>query len=132
MSTPAELKYAETHEWVKVDRTSQPPQAVVGITDFAVKQLNDLVYMELPRVGQELNAGKEFGEVESVKAVSPLYAPLSGKVVAVNSDLPQDLDRLVKDPYGDGWLIKLELTDESGLDKLLDADAYSKQCAAEG
>ncbi len=123
--SPEKLKYAESHEWVD----SSTGEAVIGISAFAVEQLNDLVFMALPSVGRKLKAGEEFGEVESVKAVSPLYSPISGEVVAVNTDLPQQLENLSSDPYGKGWMIKVRPTDPSELNKLLDHAAYTKQCA---
>lgn len=102
---------------------------MVGITDFAIEQLTDLVYMALPKVGRVIKAGEEFGEVESVKAVSPLYSPVSGEVVAVHSELVDKLDKLGDDPFGDGWIIKVKLPNNAPLDGLLDYAAYKKQCA---
>ncbi|MEM0926795.1 MAG: glycine cleavage system protein H, partial [Planctomycetota bacterium] len=99
---------------------------------FAIEQLNDLVYMELPEPGKTLDAGEEFGEVESVKAVSPLYSPVGGEIVDVHADLPDNLDNLNSDPYDFGWIIKVKLTDESSLEKLMDFAAYEKQCAESG
>jgi len=129
---PENLLYSETHEWVSVATEGGQKIATIGISDFAVHQLTDLVFMQLPAVGTEVRAGKEFGEVESVKAVSPLYSPVSGKVVAVNDQLPKKLETLSHDPYGEGWMIKIAMTDEAELKKLLDHAAYQKQCAAEG
>jgi glycine cleavage system H protein len=129
---PQDLLFAETHEWVGVNNTGGQKIATVGISEFAVHQLTDLVFMQLPAVGAEVKAGKEFGEVESVKAVSPLYSPVSGKIVAVNDALPQKLETLSSDPFGEGWMIKVALSDEAELKKLLDHAAYQKQCAAEG
>ncbi len=125
---PETLLYTDTHEWVQIDRSAGKPIATIGITAFAVEQLTDLVYIDLPRVGDQVSAGKEFGEVESVKAVSSLYSPVTGEVVEVNSALPEDLDVLSRDPYGDGWLIKVQLTDESSLKRLMDYEAYLKRC----
>lgn len=119
------LLYAETHEWAAVESGV----ATVGITDFAVEQLTDLVFMDLPTIGKQVEAGKEFGEVESVKAVSPLYSPVTGEIVAVNTDLPNSLETLNSDPFGAGWMIKVKLTDESNLKSLLTYDAYKKQIA---
>jgi glycine cleavage system H protein len=127
--TPDQLLYAPTHEWVHVTDAGGSKVATIGITAFAVQQLTDLVYMELPPVGRAISAGKEFGEVESVKAVSPLYSPVDGEVIAVNSDLPNHLETLNDDPYGAGWILKVKLSDESALKKLLDYAAYQKQCA---
>lgn len=122
-----DLLYAETHEWAAVEPGDGGKIATVGITDFAVEQLTDLVFMDLPPVGKKVEAGKEFGEVESVKAVSPLYSPVSGEIVAVNSDLPGALETLNSDPFGAGWMIKVKLTDEASLKSLLTYDAYKKQ-----
>lgn len=129
---PDELLFAETHEWAKVDDENGAKVATVGISAFAVEQLTDLVYMELPSVGTSVEAGREFGEVESVKAVSPLYSPVTGEIIDVNSSLPDSLETLNADPYDAGWIIKVKLTDETSLAKLLDYAAYQKQCAEEG
>ena len=127
-----ELLYAETHEWVHVAEEGGVKIATIGISAFAVEQLTDLVYMELPQVGRQLSAGEEFGEVESVKAVSPLYCPVTGEVVQVNTALPDQLEMLNQDPYGAGWIAKIKLTDESCLARLLHYEAYQKQCAEAG
>ncbi len=129
---PEELLYAETHEWVRMVEEDGQKFATIGISAFAVEQLTDLVFMELPAVGTQVEAQTEFGEVESVKAVSPLYSPVSGEIVAVNENVPNDLDLLGHEPYGAGWLIKIKVSDESGLAKLLDYAAYLKQCAEAG
>ncbi|MDA1050270.1 MAG: glycine cleavage system protein GcvH [Planctomycetota bacterium] len=129
---PDELLFAETHEWAKVVDEDGAKVATVGISAFAVEQLTDLVYMELPSVGTAVEAGREFGEVESVKAVSPLYSPVTGEIIAVNTSLPDSLETLNADPYNAGWIIKVKLTNESSLAKLLDYAAYQKQCAEEG
>ncbi|MCC6510021.1 MAG: glycine cleavage system protein GcvH [Pirellulaceae bacterium] len=126
---PEELKYNPSHEWVGVTEESGVKVGTVGITAFALEQLTDLVYMALPKVGQKVTTGQEFGEVESVKAVSPLYSPVTGEVVAVHSELVDRLESLAADPYGDGWIIKVKLADPSGLDSLLTFDQYQKQCA---
>jgi glycine cleavage system H protein len=128
---PEELLYSETHEWAHVSGAGGQKVATVGISAFAVEQLTDLVYMELPEVGKSLNAGDEFGVVESVKAVSPLYSPVSGQVVEVNTSLPDKLETLSSDPYNAGWIIKVRLSDEATLSKLLNHAAYQKQCAGE-
>jgi glycine cleavage system H protein len=125
---PEELRYNPSHEWVAVAEDAGQSIATVGITAFALQQLTDLVYMALPKVGQKVTAGQEFGEVESVKAVSPLYSPVSGEVVAVHSELVDRLESLAADPYGDGWIIKVKLADRAGLDNLLTYDQYQKQC----
>jgi len=129
---PEELLYCETHEWIHVEEQAGSKVGTVGISAFAVEQLTDLVYIELPEVGRAISAGGEFGEVESVKAVSPLYCPVAGEIVAVNSDIKDRLEVLGEDPYQAGWLIKLRITDESALSELLDYAAYQKQCAEEG
>jgi glycine cleavage system H protein len=129
---PKDLLYAETHEWVRVTPEGGRKVATVGITAFALEQLTDLVHMVLPKVGAKVQAGQPFGEVESVKAVSDLYSPVDGEVVAVHNDLLNKLESLGSDPYQEGWMIKVALSDESSLKKLMDAAAYEKQCAAEG
>jgi glycine cleavage system H protein len=129
---PQDLLYAETHEWVRVTPEGGRKVATVGITAFALEQLTDLVHMVLPKVGAKVQAGQPFGEVESVKAVSDLYSPVDGEVVAVHNDLLNKLESLGSDPYQEGWMIKVALSDESSLKKLMDAAAYEKQCAAEG
>jgi glycine cleavage system H protein len=130
---PQELLYAKTHEWVHVDRdTAGQKIATVGISHFAVEALTDLVYIELPEVGRRVKAGESFGEVESVKAVSDLYSPVGGEIVEVNGSLTDRLDQLHDDPYGAGWIVKIKMSDESGLADLLDHKAYQKQCAEEG
>lgn len=128
---PEELLYSETHEWVHVADKGGERIATIGISAFAVEQLTDLVYMELPDVGRTLSAGEEFGVVESVKAVSPLYSPVAGEVVEVNTALPDKLETLSTDPYNAGWILKVRISDETALKKLLDYAAYQKQCAAE-
>ena len=128
---PAELLYAETHEWVHVEQDGGETIATVGISAFAVEALTDLVYIQLPDVGQTVTAGGSFGEVESVKAVSDIYSPLEGEIVAVNTELPDDLETLSQDPYGRGWIIKIKVTDNRALSSLLDYNAYQKQCAEE-
>ena len=132
MVRPEDLLYSETHEWVRVAEEGGHKVATVGITAFAVEQLTDLVYMELPEIGSEVAAGSEFGEVESVKAVSPLYSPVDGEIIAVNSDLPDKLETLGQDPYDGGWIMKVRLTDHASLAQLMDYAAYQKQCADEG
>ncbi|MEZ6135135.1 MAG: glycine cleavage system protein GcvH [Pirellulaceae bacterium] len=126
---PEELKYNPSHEWVGVIEEDGQQLGVIGITDFALEQLTDLVYMALPEVGAQLTAGEEFGEVESVKAVSPLYSPVDGEVVAVHSELVDNLEGLGADPFGSGWIIKVKLSNISGLDSLMDYPAYKAQCA---
>lgn len=124
----SQLKYARTHEWVALEGAV----ATIGITDFAVHLLSDLVYVDLPKVGKTLEAGKTFGEVESVKAVSDLYAPVSGEVIAVNSGLADKLEALTTDAFGAGWMIKVRLTNPAEAGQLLDHAAYQAHCEAEG
>ena len=126
------LLYAETHEWVDVAEESGDKVATIGISGFALEQLNDLVYMDLPEVGKTLSVGDEFGEVESVKAVSPLYSPVSGEVIEVHTELPDSLDGINEDPYDFGWIVKVKLADDSTLESLMDFAAYEKQCAEAG
>lgn len=128
---PEELLYGKTHEWVGVETVDGAKIATVGITAFVVEQLTDLVYLELPEVGRRIEAGESFGEIESVKAVSDLYSPVTGEVLEANSGLPEALDTLSEDPFGAGWLIKVRLTDEAPLEQLIDFAAYQKQCEEE-
>ena len=126
---PEELKFNSSHEWVGVVEENGQRVASVGITDFALEQLTDLVYMALPEVGATVTRGQEFGEVESVKAVSPLFSPVDGEVIAVHNDLVDKLETLPEDPFGEGWFIKVKLADGADLDGLLDYESYRKQCA---
>ncbi|MCP2163836.1 glycine cleavage system protein GcvH [Goodfellowiella coeruleoviolacea] len=120
---PEELKYTQEHEWVV--RTDDGADKVrIGITDFAQRQLGDVVFVQLPEVGETVKAGQALGEVESTKSVSDIYAPLDGEVVARNDALDQQPDLVNSDPYGAGWLVVLKLSDPSGVDQLLDAQAY--------
>ena len=122
---PPDLHYTAEHEWV---RRSGDDTVRVGITDFAQSALGDVVFVQLPDVGTELTAGESFGEVESTKSVSDLYAPVSGKVAAVNTDLDGSPQLVNSDPYGDGWLLDVQVSDvgelESAISSLLDAEAY--------
>ena len=127
MNIPAELRYSENHEWVRVEDN----RAVIGITDFAQSELGDIVFVELPKAGDVVRAGASFGSVESVKTVSELYAPVSGQVVEVNEALNDAPERVNKAPYGDGWLIVVELADASELDKLWSADKYKETYSEE-
>ena len=122
MNFPEELKYTEDHEWVLVE----DDVVTIGITDFAQDQLGDIVFVELPEVGDSVESGKTFGVVESVKAVSDVYAPVSGEVVEVNEELPDEPEALNNSPYEDGWMIKLKLADSGVLDGLMDVSAYQK------
>ena len=126
---PENLLFAKTHEWVAVADEGGRKVATVGLTAFAVEALTDLVFMELPKVGRQVAAGDSFCEVESVKAVSDVYAPVAGEVVAVNESLPDNLEKLSNDPYGEGWIAKIKISDERGLKNLMDYAAYQKQCA---
>jgi len=125
--TPDKLRYCESHEWVYLADPSTGI-ATIGISAFAVEELTDLVFMALPKVGQTVTAGSEFGEVESVKAVSPMYSPVSGTVVEVHTALVDKLESLGVDPYNEGWIIKVQMSDPLELNKLLDWEAYQKQC----
>jgi glycine cleavage system H protein len=129
---PADLLYAKSHEWADVQTEGGDRVATIGISAFAIEQLTDLVYMDLPGVGKKVTAGEEFGEVESVKAVSPLYSPVDGEIIAVHSDLPNHLDDLKDDPYEFGWILKVKLSGEESLGQLLDHAAYQKQCSEAG
>ena len=126
---PGDLLYTSDHEWLRRDDAS-PGEAVVGITHFAQDQLGDVVYLDLPGVGASLTAGERFGEVESVKTVSDLYAPVSGEVVAANGELEEQPELVNDEPYGGGWLVRVRIADEAELDALLDADAYRAQLPA--
>jgi glycine cleavage system H protein len=119
---PQDLKYTREHEWARVSGKI----VVVGITMHASNTLGDIVYVELPKLGAQVAAGDPFGTVESVKAVSELFAPISGKIVKVNDDLAESPEDINSDPYGDGWLVEIELSDASQLSTLLDAAAYEK------
>lgn len=118
-----ELKYAESHEWIRIEDDGT---ATVGITDFAQEQLGDVVFVELPEIDAELNKEEEAAVVESVKAASDIYAPVSGKVIAINDDLVDSPEAINQDPYGDAWLFRLELADPSEVEQLLDAETYGK------
>ena len=130
--TPQQLLYNKTHEWVHVDTDSAGAKiATVGLSAFAIEILTDLVYVDLPEVGRQVSAGDSFGEIESVKAVSDLYSPVDGEIVEANTEIADKLDTLSDDPFGAGWLVKIKISDESGLSELLDYAAYQKQCEAE-
>jgi len=117
---PTDLRYTNDHEWVRVEGDT----ATIGITGFATDQLGDIVYVELPATGTALAQGATFGVVESVKAVSDLFAPISGEVVATNDGLSSQPELVNQEPYGSGWMLKLKVADASELDGLLDAAAY--------
>jgi len=126
---PSTLKYTTTHEWVHLDGG----EAVIGISPFAVEQLTDLILIDLDKAqpGTQLASGDTFGEIESVKAVSDLYAPISGEVIEVNPKVAEDVGVLSNDPLGDGWLLKLKPSNPGELDNLLDHAAYQKQISEE-
>ncbi|MFM8735531.1 MAG: glycine cleavage system protein GcvH [Pirellulales bacterium] len=123
----AEMKFAKTHEWI---RPEEGGLATVGISKYAVEALTDLVFMQLPPVGRKVKAGESIGEIESVKAVSDLYAPVSGEIVEVNTALPGRLDTLGSDPYGSGWIVKIRPDDPGEMTALLDPAAYEKTVAS--
>lgn len=124
---PKTLRFTPTHEWVKIEGT----EATIGISKFAVDQLTDLIMIELPAAGTRVTAGKTFGEIESVKAVSDLYAPVSGEVTAVNQDVAANVQLLAEDPYDRGWLIKIKLGGPVDMSQLLDLDSYEARVAEE-
>ena len=125
---PAELKYAATHEWARLEEDGT---VTVGISDHAQSALGDVVYIEAPEIGLSVSAQEEAGVVESVKAASDIYAPVGGTICAVNDDLTDKPEIVNQDPYGDGWFFKLTPTDPADLDDLLDAEGYAEVCAEE-
>jgi len=127
MEIPQGLKYSKEHEWVVTEDTV----ATIGITDHAQDQLGEIVYIELPAVGDKISKDDPFGVVESVKAVSDIYAPVTGTVIEINEDLPESPETVNEDPYGDGWLIKVKITDLSDLEDLMDAEEYAELLARE-
>ncbi len=126
MNLPENLKYTKDHEWVRVDGDV----AVAGITDFAQGELGDIVFVEIETVGETLEGGDTFGTVEAVKTVSDLFMPVGGEVVELNSALEDTPELINKDPYGEGWMIKIRMTDPDELDQLMDATAYQKMLQA--
>ena len=122
---PPDLRYTKDHEWVRVEGDT----ATIGVTDFAANQLGDVVFVDLPAVGKAVEQFSTFGVVESVKAVSDLYAPLSGEVVAVNGDLGSKPELVNSNPFGDGWMIRVKVGDTAQVDELLDAAGYEKLTA---
>lgn len=122
MKIPADLKYTEDHEWVRIEGDL----AIVGITDYAQNELGDVVFVEIETEGEELDKGETFGTVEAVKTVSDLFMPVGGMVKEVNQDLADDPELVNKDPYGKGWMIKIAVNDSSELEGLMSADAYKK------
>ena len=117
----ADVRFAKSHEWIRPEADGL---ATIGISAYAVEALTDLVFMQLPAVGRLVKAGESIGEIESVKAVSDIYAPVSGEIVAVNSSLPDRLETLGKDPFGEGWIVKIRPADSKEIDRLLDRAAY--------
>jgi glycine cleavage system H protein len=128
---PEDLLFSKTHEWISIADEGGQKVATMGLSAFAVDALTDLVFIELPKVGRQVTAGESFCEVESVKAVSDVYAPVAGEVITVNSKLADDLDTLSKDPFDAGWIAKIKVTDDANVKNLLDYAAYQKQCAEE-
>ncbi len=128
MNIPQELKYSKDHEWVRIDGN----RVTVGITDYAQAQLGDVVFVELPEPGTEVSTGAGFSVVESVKAVSDIYAPVSGTVLEVNEALADAPEIVNQSPYEDGWIVVIELADEAELDELLDSEAYEELLAEGG
>ena len=121
--TPEDLKYTEEHEWLAKTEGST---VRVGITDYAQDQLGDVVFVELPKVGEKVDAGSPLGEVESTKSVSEIFAPVSGEVTAVNNALDESPELINSDPYGEGWIVEITATDVAALDELMDAAAYQE------
>ena len=122
MNIPADLKYTKDHEWVKIEGD----QITVGITDFAQSELGDIVYVEVETLDETLDAEEVFGTVEAVKTVSDLFLPVAGEIVAFNDSLEDEPEKVNTDPYGEGWMIKINMSDASQLDGLLSADAYKE------
>lgn len=120
MNIPEELKYTEEHEWVRIEDNI----AIVGITDFAQGELGDIVYLEIDTLDSQIDSNEVFGTVEAVKTVSDLFMPIAGKVVEVNPSLEDNPELVNEDPYGEGWIIKIDITDKSQLDSLLSASDY--------
>ena len=127
MTTPEDNKYAKSHEYVHVEGGV----GTIGITDYAQKELGDVVFVELPQVGTQLEAGDELGSIESVKAVSELFAPVSGEVVEINETLADKPELVNTDPYGDGWMIRVRMSDATELDDLMNAEEYEEYCETE-
>lgn len=124
---PKNLRYAKSHEWAVIEGNT----CTVGITKFAVEQLTDIVYVELPEVGDHVFSGESFGEIESVKAVSDLYSPIDGEVTAVNEKVIDDPTKVTGDPYGKGWMVKIKIEPGANLDHLMTLEKYEKQIASE-
>lgn len=126
MNIPADLKYTKDHEWIKVDGD----EATIGVTDYAQGELGDVVYVEIETEGETLDKEEVFGTVEAVKTVSDLFMPVSGEVIAVNSTLADAPDTVNSDPYGEGWMVKVKMSDTSQLDDLLSAEDYKSEIGA--
>jgi glycine cleavage system H protein len=124
---PSDLKYIETHQWVRVGADGT---ATVGITDFAQEQLGDVVYIGVPEVGETVTGGEEAGVAESVKSASDVFSPVTGEVIEINESLEDEPEKVNEDPYGDGWLFKVKLSDQGELEGLMDAMAYAEHVAA--
>lgn len=122
MTFPEELKYTKEHEWIKADGST----ATIGITDFAQKELGDIVFVDIDTVGQTIPANEVFGSIEAVKTVSDLFMPVTAEVVEINSDLESNPELVNTDPYGKGWILKVKVADQAELSKLLSADEYKK------
>ena len=122
MNIPSNLQYTKDHEWVKIENGV----ATIGITDFAQGELGDIVFVELPEAGKSFNAGDAFGTIEAVKTVTDLFSPISGKIVAINEGLDSDPGKVNSDPYGDGWLVKIRLSDPDEKDELMSSIAYEE------
>ncbi len=122
MNFPADLKYTNDHEWIKVDGNT----GIIGITDHAQSELGDIVYVDIDPDLEEIEAGEAFGSIEAVKTVSDLYAPITGKVIEINSALEDEAQTINSDSYGEGWIIKVEISDPSQLDDLLSVEAYKE------
>jgi glycine cleavage system H protein len=125
MNFPAELKYTEDHEWIKIEGNT----ATIGITEFAQGELGDIVFVEIETEGEDLESGEVFGTIEAVKTVSDLFMPMTGKVIQFNQELEANPELVNQDPYGKGWMIKIEFEGEPDLSELLDADAYKSHTA---
>ena len=128
MNIPGDLKYTKDDEWIRV----KGDDGEIGITDYAQSHLSDIVYVELPEVGREVNAHDSIGAIESVKAAADIYSPISGSVVAVNDALPDSPELVNQDPYGKAWMARLQLANPKELDDLMDAAAYQKYCDERG